>query len=282
MKKLISVILAGFISLSAFCKVPAFTGWVVDDAGVIDEETKGKLTSILSKFDKETGNQFAVLTIDSLNGESIEDYSLNVAEAWGLGQKDKDNGVLFVIAVKDKNARIEVGYGLNPVLTATKTGMILNQLMFPEFKKDDFGTGILYGVAGAIREVVPEFDFGDTEVPAIGEEPTFIQKIFPVLFTVGFFAFFIIIGKLTNGPLIRHKGLRKYIFWKSVLGKDATFTDAWLANRFLGDGKGFFDCGDDDDDDGPHYLSGGGKFGGGGFHGGGGGHFGGGGSSGRW
>lgn len=269
MKKLFTVVFSLFISLSAFSAVPEFSGWVVDEADVIDDETEATIKKLLTKLDTTTGNQIAVLTINSLNGATIEQYSLNVAEAWKPGQKDKDNGVLFVIAIEDRISRIEVGYGLNPVLTATKTGLIQNKIMNPHFRTGNYGKGILNGVIAAIREVSPEFDFENLDEGVQVLETNGYQVAASLLSFVFVILIFIIFAK----TLGRHRGFRKYVFWKSVLGDNSSFGDVWLANKFLGDGKGFFN--DDDDDDGPRYL-------GGGFHGGGGGHFGGGGSSSRW
>ncbi|HNR72949.1 MAG TPA: TPM domain-containing protein, partial [Cyclobacteriaceae bacterium] len=109
-----------FVSGWAVAQKPVPELWgtrVHDDARVLKQETVEALESQLKAYEDSTSNQIAILTISSLEGEVIEEYSLRVAEKWKLGQKDKDNGVLLLIAVDDHKMRIEVGHGLEGVLT---------------------------------------------------------------------------------------------------------------------------------------------------------------------
>lgn len=127
-------------------EVPALTGRIVDNADIISNNDKSIITSYLENLEKSTGIQVAVLTIKTLNGESIEDFSMKVAEKWQLGQKEKDNGVLLLVAMEERKARIEVGYGLEGTLTDTKCGLILRNVIFSEFRNGDYSEGILKGV----------------------------------------------------------------------------------------------------------------------------------------
>ena len=110
--------------------VPELWGQRVhDDAHVLKQETIDALEKQLKAYEDSTSNQIAILTVQSLDGEVLEEYSLKVAEAWRLGQKDKDNGVLLLIAVDDHKMRIEVGHGLEGVLTDTHSNRIIRNEM---------------------------------------------------------------------------------------------------------------------------------------------------------
>lgn len=130
--------------------VPYLSGTVVDQANVLSTQARAMLEEKLLKFEKDTSNQIAVLIIPSLEGENLERYSMNVAETWKLGQKDKDNGVLLLVAKNDRKLRIEVGYGLEGVLTDALSSVIINQEIVPQFKQGNFDEGILNGVDAII------------------------------------------------------------------------------------------------------------------------------------
>jgi uncharacterized protein len=130
--------------------VPALQGRVNDYANLISPDQKQRIEAQLAQFEQQTGNQVAVLTIPSLDGEDIEGYGNRVARAWALGQKGKDNGALLLVAQQDRKMRIEVGYGLEPVLTDLQTSIIQNQVIIPYFKRGDFGGGIEAGVSAIL------------------------------------------------------------------------------------------------------------------------------------
>ncbi|MCF6179711.1 MAG: TPM domain-containing protein, partial [Geopsychrobacter sp.] len=98
-------------------EVPKLDGYVNDRAGVISAQTELKIESFLRSFEASDSTQLVVLTIDSLEGDSLEDYSLRVVDKWKIGQKGKDNGALLLIAKAEHKIRIEVGYGLEGKLT---------------------------------------------------------------------------------------------------------------------------------------------------------------------
>ncbi|HEX4963533.1 MAG TPA: YgcG family protein [Thermoanaerobaculia bacterium] len=126
--------------------IPPLGSRVVDQANLLSADARQRLETKLAQFEQQTGDQVAVLTVDSLEDEAIEDYANKVARAWALGQKGKDNGVLLLVAKQDRKMRIEVGYGLEPVLTDLQTNLIQTQVIIPFFKKGDFGGGIEAGV----------------------------------------------------------------------------------------------------------------------------------------
>ena len=132
--------------LVALAPIPASgsisLGYVIDTARVIDEGVKSRLISRLQELEEKTGAQMVVLVVDSTEGAPIEEYSLQKAELWKLGQKGKDNGLLFVIAMKDRRYRIETGYGLEGILPDSLAGSIARQRLVPLFRQGRFSEGI--------------------------------------------------------------------------------------------------------------------------------------------
>jgi uncharacterized protein len=245
------VVLSVLFILSAAVKVPAVEGppadYIEDRAGIIDASTKAGLSSRLKALDQKTGIQMVVLTVPSTEGIPIEEYSIERAQKWGIGQKGKDNGILFVVAVNDRKYRIEVGYGLESVMPDSLAGTIGRQYMVPKFRQGDFSGGINDAANAVIGTVAKAYG---TEVEGTAPAEPVRQskgkvKSIPSAFLLIFVAFIVLsrifspFGRRSFGR--RHGGI-------------------WIG------GGGF---------------GGGGSFGGGGFSGGGGG-FGGGGSSGGW
>ena len=127
--------------------------YVQDYAGVISQSDEQKILSIGQDLDNKTTAQVAVLTVKSLEGIPIEDYALQVLRSWGVGNKEKNNGVLIVVATDDKRSRIEVGYGLEGVLPDGLTGRIQDRYMLPYFRKGDYSGGILQGYAATAATI---------------------------------------------------------------------------------------------------------------------------------
>ena len=133
--------------------VPSLTGRVVDLAGMIGAEDKAAINARLKAHEQKTSNQIVVLTVPTLQGDAIEAFSLRVARSWALGQKGRDNGVLFLIAQRERTMRIEVGYGLEATLTDAITSFIIRRTVAPLFKQGLFNGGIVAGT-GQIIEVL--------------------------------------------------------------------------------------------------------------------------------
>jgi uncharacterized protein len=132
-----------FLPLAAFAaSLPALTGRVVDNAGMIDAATEVLLTQKLTDFEKKGSDQIVVATIPSLDGEAIEPYANRLFRAWNLGQAGEDNGVLLLVARDDRKMRIEVGYGLEGTLTDLHSKLIIENDMVPAFRAGDFSGGI--------------------------------------------------------------------------------------------------------------------------------------------
>jgi uncharacterized protein len=132
--------------------VPA--NYVVDLAGIIDSGVKAQLNAYLKELEQKTSVQMVVLTINSLDGDSIDAFSLRVAhDKWKLGQKGKDNGLLLTVALNDRKYRIEVGYGLEGTLPDSMVGTIGRQYLVPYFRKGDYSSGIFNASLEIIKTV---------------------------------------------------------------------------------------------------------------------------------
>ncbi len=137
---------------------PTSSIYVQDRAGVLSRQTVNTINAYGAEVEKRTKAQVVVLTIPSLEGQSLEEYSLAVLRGWGIGDKKLNNGVLMLVAVKDRKSRIEVGYGLEGALPDGLTGRIQDQLMLPYFRNGDYNQGILNGYAGLLQVTLKEYN----------------------------------------------------------------------------------------------------------------------------
>jgi uncharacterized protein len=139
------------LGLASALDVPPLRGRVNDYAGVISQDQARSLESQLAQFEQETGHQVVVLTILTLDGEDIEGFSIRVAEYWKIGKKGNDNGVILLVARDDRKLRIEVGYGLEGVITDAVAYHIIQELIIPRFRDRDFAGGIESGVSAIMQ-----------------------------------------------------------------------------------------------------------------------------------
>jgi len=181
-------VLAGIVSLVwltlshayAAPTFPPLTGRVVDNAGVLSDQTKQQLTGILAEDQQKFGGrQIVVATLKSLQGYDIADYGYQLGRAWGIGQKGKDNGALIIVAPTEHRVRIEVGYGLEGDLTDAQSRIIIEREMKPAFKKGDYDAGVLAGTKAVLATLgntnftAPDFSVAparddDKHSPGIG------------------------------------------------------------------------------------------------------------------
>jgi uncharacterized protein len=184
-----------FLSLTIFAAgtvlakdVPYLSGRVVDEARILSAETSGRIDAELRTLEQKTSAQVAVLTVENLDGEAVEDYAIKVASTWKLGQKGKDNGVLFLIAKNDRKMRIEVGYGLEGNIPDALAKRILDGIARPAFRAGDFSAGIeksISAITALIQGANP-----DEVVPA-ARKGTPAGLPFPILF-IPFLLFFML------------------------------------------------------------------------------------------
>ena len=128
-------------------KFPPLSGRVVDAANMLSPEQEAQLTQLSDEIEKASSRQFVVATVPDLQGYPIEDYGVGLIRAWQLGQKGANNGIILIVAPNDRKVRIEVGYGLEPVMTDAYAGMIISNIIVPRFRSGDMAGGVLAGAA---------------------------------------------------------------------------------------------------------------------------------------
>jgi len=158
----IVILISVFISLPCYglqvdYPKPADNFFVNDFAGVIDQETEREIQNIAVQLYEMTTAQVVVVTIKSLEGQSIEEYAVNLFREWGIGTAEKNNGVLILIAIEDRWSRIEVGYGLEGALTDADTRRIQDNYMIPAFQEGDYSSGIKNGFLATVQKVYDEY-----------------------------------------------------------------------------------------------------------------------------
>ena len=266
------------VSAQPLVAVPALTGRVVDLADSLSAVQQQELDQRLSAFEQRKGSQIALLIVRSTQPETIEQYAIRVAEQWKLGRKKVDDGAILLVAKEDRTLRIEVGYGLEGALNDATCKRIIDELIVPRFRDNDFFTGVNVGLDAMMRVV----DGEALPAPAQSDELQLGNAgLLPVIFIAA-----VIIGTVTRKLLGRGRaalitgtlvGLAVWLFtsmilfalFSALIGIVITLAGAHIGG---GGGGGWGGGG---------WGGGGGRGGGGGFRGGGGG-FGGGGASGRW
>lgn len=172
---------------------------VHDEAQVLKAETVDHLEKDLEHYEDSTSNQIAVLIIQSLDGEALEDYSMNVVEKWKLGSKKNDNGVLLLIAVNDHKMRIEVGEGLEGALTDAMSNRIIRNEMAPEFRRGDYDAGVLAAIASIKKAIRGEYTAADPSNDFDNMDST--TKIIIALVIFLFLGIFAGVGLFSDGVM---------------------------------------------------------------------------------
>ncbi len=175
--------------------------YVVDLAGIIDDGVEQQLNGYLQELEQKTTAQVVVLTVTSLEGESIEDFSITTAhDRWKLGQKGKDNGALLVVSLEDRKYRFEIGYGLEGILPDSLVGSIGRKYLVPYFKKGDYSTGIITSTLVLLNIIASNEGVDITGMPKLQRQtyPVRSEKglgifgtIISILFAIGAIILFI-------------------------------------------------------------------------------------------
>ena len=245
---LLSVVLLA-LPAGAAPTFPPLTGRVVDNAHVLSAETSQTLSAKLEAFEAATGHQIVIVTLPSLQGYEIEDYGYQLGRTWQIGQKGKNDGALFIIAPTERKVRIEVGYGLEGVMTDALSNVIIQQKVLPPFKAGDMEAGIVGGTDAIIAQLSASPEEAAANLKAASKPAhKSTSRIDPGGLIMIIFVIFWVMGGVFGR---RRGGLGALLPW-------IIFSGGFGGGRSGNDG-----------------------FGGGGF-GGGGGSFGGGGSSGSW
>jgi uncharacterized protein len=265
MRRLIVLLLLPVLAFAAPAvaapEFPELTGRVVDAANIIPDEVEANLTAKLEALETQSQRQLVVATIPDLQGYEISDYGYQLGRAWGIGDAERNDGVLLIVAPNERKVRIEVGYGMEPIITDGLSFLIVNNDILPRFKAGDMAGGIVAGVDALIQQMqLPEAEARAIAAKA-QERPQ--SDGFPIgaVFWMVFIAFFIVLPMIGRAGGRRHRG-------RGVAGSIGNVL-LWTAmSGAMGGGRGRGGFG-----------GGGGGFGG--FSGGGG-SFGGGGASGSW
>jgi uncharacterized protein len=262
---ILALLLVAFATAAvAAPKFPQLTGRVVDNANVLSAATEQRLTEELAQLETQTGRQVVVATVPDLQGYEIEEYGYQLGRTWQIGRKGEDDGVVFLVAPSERKVRIEVGYGLEPVLTDALSSVILQRSVLPEFKQGRMEQGIVAGAEAIVQQLALPDEQAKANVAQAAARPKRqsdgggipLGAIFTMIFI-----FWILGGVLRGfGGRRGRRGRGGGSMW-------------WLLPLLLSSGGRHRGGGG--------WGGGGGGFGGGGF-GGGGGSFGGGGSSGSW
>jgi uncharacterized protein len=267
--------------------IPSLKGRVNDYAGMISPEVAARIEKKLADFEVSDSTQVVVVTVDSLDGEPIEDFGIRLADAWKIGQEKKDNGVIFIVSKTDRRMRIEVGRGLEGVLTDLRAGRIIDNVVRPDFKNGEYDKGFDEGVQAIIDTCRGEFK-NDGKSGRDKDRPLSAMIIFLIIglyFAVMMLSRFTKIGGGAVGalglPALVHFGFMPLGLIGFIVSAVIGFLLA-LGVPFIPIGGGY--SGTRGSRGGGGFFGGGGSggFGGGGGFSGGGGGFGGGGSSGGW
>ena len=179
---------------------PALTGRVVDQAGILSAATEEKLTGMLATHEQATGEQVVVVTLASLQGWPIEDFGYRLGRAWGIGEKGKNTGALLIIAPKERNVRVEVGYGLEGKLTDALSRAIIERDLVPAFRQGDFDRGVLAGTAALLGALGGDPKAVPAKRPQQEDDP--LSGLF--LLILIFFVVFAVFGRRGHwvGPMV--------------------------------------------------------------------------------
>jgi len=218
------VILLFAVPVLAAINFPALSGRVVDDAHILSPETIASLSEKLENYERGTGNQVVVVTIASLGGYEISDYGYQLGRKWQIGQKGKNNGALLIVAPIEHKVRIEVGYGLEELLTDAASSAIIQNIILPDFREGKIEQGVIGGTQ-AILDVL-----GGKEIPAqIGnEKPSAIQLIFTLFLMFLFFRF-----------AIRHPFMTAVMLSNTSFRSGSSRSSGWGGGGFSGGGGSF-------------------------------------------
>ncbi|MCB2058158.1 MAG: TPM domain-containing protein [Novosphingobium sp.] len=239
---------------------PALTGRVVDAANVIPADEEARLTQKLEALETQSQRQLVVVTLPDLQGYDIADYGYQLGRHWAIGDKERNDGALFIIAPNERRVRIEVGYGLEPVLTDGLSSLIIQQQVVPRFKAGDMAGGIEAGTDAIVAQLTLPEDQARKVAAEVQPRQDQVEDVLAstLFWLLMMFIFFVLpmLRRMRGGRRYHDSGLGSVILWSVLDG----------ISRGGSSGGG----------------GGGSSWGGGGGFSGGGGSFGGGGSSGSW
>lgn len=222
---------------------PELTGRVVDTANLLSPEQEKAIDDKLAALEAQSQRQLVVVTIPDLGGYEIADYGFRLGDHWGIGDKERDDGVLLIIAPNERKVRIEVGYGLEGIMTDALSGRIIRNDIIPRFKAGDYPGGISAGVDAIVKQLTlpPE------EARKIAEQAGQTESgngNAGALFFILFILFFFVLPMLMRGRSGRayRRGAAPVILWGPMiggLGGSRHSGGGWSGGGFSGGGGGF-------------------------------------------
>jgi uncharacterized protein len=248
-----------FAAPAAAQDFPKLSGRVVDAANLLSPQDEAELTQKLEGLETASSRQLVIATVPDLQGNAIEDYGYKLGRAWGIGQDEANNGTILLVAPTERKVRIEVGYGLEPILTDALSALIIHNQILPRFRENDYPGGIKAGADAIIQQLqAPPEQAEQRALEAQQQQATASEggggSIFPLIFW-GIVLLFIILPMLRGKRGRRHRRGRGGVFiWGPGMGG---FGGGSSGGGFGGGGGGF-----------GGFSGGGGSFGGGGASGG--------------
>lgn len=225
------------IHTSSFAIVsPTNEFYVNDYANLLNTETKEYIINTNKNLNSQTGVQIVVVTVPSLEGESLEEYATELFRNFGIGDKTKNNGVLLLLALEERQFRVEVGYGLEGALPDGKTGRIQDEYIIPYLKQDNWNEGIRNGYSAILQVVAEEYGVEVGAEEAISnEEPNVVIEMIPVVMSICMI--FIIIALINRGGPggrgNRRRGFYTGIGYGGFSGRGGSFGRRWIRRRRL-------------------------------------------------
>lgn len=213
MKRIILLILIVFIVTTLYpAGFPKLKGRVNDYANILKADEERNIEWMLEDLEKKTSAQVVLLIIDTLDGDTIEDYSIRLTEQkdWKIGQEGVDNGVILIISMKERKLRLEVGYGLEGALTDLKSSYIIRKLIVPGFKSGNYYQGILRGLTTVSGIISKESDISAEDLKRFREKKD-VSSNFPFMFFLIIFFFFVL-------PALSGKKGKGGTFWGGGFG----------------------------------------------------------------
>ena len=211
---------------------PKPTGYVNDFAGVMNAGEKNKLESFLKVFTEKTGAEIAVAVVRDMGGLDENTYAVELMQKWGVGSKERNDGILILVAVKERRLRIEVGYGLEPVITDARAGQIRDKYMVPYLKNDDYSSGIIQGAMVVASIIAEDKGVSLDSMVSVPNQPrqTVRRKSSPAPFIniIVFFIIFMLLagrtrwqGSSDRNDFGQHAGRRqkKILRWWRIRGR---------------------------------------------------------------
>jgi uncharacterized protein len=237
---------------------PPLSGRIVDQARLLNPASYEQIEAKLAALERDTGHQMVVVTVDDLQGLEIEDYGYRLGRTWGIGRATQNDGVLLIVAPKERKVRLEVGYGLEPVLTDAFSAQVIQNHILPHFRTRHFRAGITAGVDAVDRQL--RIDPAQAESRALAAEPPRNGAPVGPIVVIGLVFLFIFIAAWgaaasSGGRRRRRRGVAPILIWSAAEALSRSSRGSRSSSSWSGGGFGGF-------------SGGGGSFGGGGASGG--------------